>query len=88
MQKKAVRVTLLPECRVFPVCQTIPEESVAFQEWILPQEAVQAIIKATEISTYRMIEKAVAKQFFTAPNASLIVDYIGYLRGKLERAEE
>lgn len=87
--QRAVRVTLLPEMREFinPGAE-IPADSVVYQEWVIPEAAPHAIEKAVRIQTYKRIESEVAKQFSNDPTGPRgVADYIGFLRGKLERDE-
>ena len=83
MRKPAVRITLLPELIYFDD-QKVLGESVAFKQWVLPQEAVEAIAKEAQIATHKALEKSITDEFAGAIGTSMVVDYIRYLCGKLE----
>jgi hypothetical protein len=69
-----VKITALSEMRPLPP-----------SEWILPADAVDAIIRDTQLKTFQYIQTSIDKQY---PNRGDMSAFFEYLKYKMESAHE
>jgi hypothetical protein len=88
MSEEFVIFRFYPEIKVMSGDMGTKVEGIAFKEFRIHREVYEAIVKQTEIDTYKRIETRIANQFSEYTWSRMIVDYISYLRSEIGRKEK